>query len=415
MQRLLALLFALLLVGTACGSSAADTAPAAAEAAPGSTATPEPEPTAAPEPDAEPSLEEQITVEIDEFMASAGVPGLSFALVMPDGEVMTIARGTADLTTGAAVETDDYFRIGSITKPVTATVILQLVDEGLVELDAPVSTYLDAWAPGYEYEDEVTIRQLLNHTSGFFEFPFDPGFYAFVAPRLEQELSPQELLAYASERGAQFELGTERQYNTVGFIAAGLVIEAVTGNEAEDEFTRRIFEPLGLTEVFLAPGQEPPEPVVHGYSIGILGAAIEAFDLVPESGLIDVDGATYVDMLSVPQDVLRTVGWTGGSIEAQLDDTALMFGGLFATGLVPDTLLAEMLAPTLGDSYGLGVNVETVAGETVYSHGGGVPGFRSHAAYLPDHDISFAFSATAIPLEPDVGELAERIVKLVTG
>jgi D-alanyl-D-alanine carboxypeptidase len=413
MRRLLALLVALVLVSTACGSSAADTIPDAAAVAPEPTAAPAPEPTTVPDPG--PTLEEQITVEIDEFMALGGVPGLSFAMVMPDGEVMTIARGTADLTTGEPVETGDYFRIGSITKPVTSTVMLQLVEEGLVELDAPVSTYLDSWAPGYEYEDQVTVRQLLNHTSGFFEFPFDPGFYTYVAPRLDQQLTPEELLAYASDRGPQFEVGTDRLYNTVGFIAAGLVIEAVTGNDAEDEFTRRIFEPLGLTEVFLAPGQAPPEPVVHGYSIGILGSAIEAFDLVPESGLIDVDGATYVDMLSVPQDVLRTVGWTGGSLEAQLDDTALMFGGLFADGLVPDSLLAEMLAPTLDDTYGLGVNVESVAGQTVYSHGGGVPGFRSHAAYLPDLDISFAFSATAIPIEPDVGELAGRIVELVSG
>lgn len=413
MRRLLALLVALVLVSTACGSSAADTIPDAAAVAPEPTAAPEPEPTTVPDPG--PALEEQITVEIDEFMALGGVPGLSFAMVMPDGEVMTIARGTADLTTGEPVETDDYFRIGSITKPVTSTVMLQLVEEGLVELDAPVSTYLDSWAPGYEYEDQVTVRQLLNHTSGFFEFPFDPGFYTYVAPRLDQQLTPEELLAYASDRGPQFEVGTDRLYNTVGFIAAGLVIEAVTGNDAEDEFTRRIFEPLGLTEVFLAPGQAPPEPVVHGYSIGILGSAIEAFDLVPASGLIDVDGATYVDMLSVPQDVLRTVGWTGGSLEAQLDDTALMFGSLFADGLVPDSLLAEMLAPTLDDTYGLGVNVESVAGQTVYSHGGGVPGFRSHAAYLPDLDISFAFSATAIPIEPDVGELAGRIVELVSG
>ncbi len=413
MRRLLALLVALVLVSTACGSSAADTIPDAAAVAPEPTAAPAPEPTTVPDPG--PTLEEQITVEIDEFMALGGVPGLSFAMVMPDGEVMTIARGTADLTTGEPVETGDYFRIGSITKPVTSTVMLQLVEEGLVELDAPVSTYLDSWAPGYEYEDQVTVRQLLNHTSGFFEFPFDPGFYTYVAPRLDQQLTPEELLAYASDRGPQFEVGTDRLYNTVGFIAAGLVIEAVTGNDAEDEFTRRIFEPLGLTEVFLAPGQAPPEPVVHGYSIGILGSAIEAFDLVPASGLIDVDGATYVDMLSVPQDVLRTVGWTGGSLEAQLDDTALMFGGLFADGLVPDSLLAEMLAPTLDDTYGLGVNVESVAGQTVYSHGGGVPGFRSHAAYLPDLDISFAFSATAIPIEPDVGELAGRIVELVSG
>ncbi len=412
MRKLLALLFALCLATTACGSTGTDVAPAAAQPAAETAATPEAEPT--PTPDPGPSLEEQITVEIDEFMARGGVPGLSFAMAMPDGDVLTIARGTADLTTGEPVETDDYFRIGSITKPVTSTVVLQLADEGLLELDAPVSTYLDSWAPGYEYEDEVTVRQLLNHTSGFFEFPFDPGFYSYVAPRLDQELAPEELLAYASDRGPQFDVGTDRLYNTVGFIAAGLVIEAVTGNDAEDEFTRRIFEPLGLTDVFLAPGQAPPEQVVHGYSIGILGSAIEAFDLVPESGLIDVDGATYVDMLSVPQDLLRTVGWTGGSLEAQLDDTAVMFGGLFADGLVPDSLVPEMLAPTLGDTYGLGVNVETVSGQTVYSHGGGVPGFRSHAAYLPDEDISFAFSATAIPIEPDVGELADRIVELVT-
>ena len=423
LSKVLSFVVALALLTAACGSSDARSSKAAVEPEATPTSAPQPEPAAESESDAdsepdavvEPSLEEAIAVEIDDFMAATGAPGLSFAMVMPDDEVLTIARGVADLETGDPVTPDDYFRIGSVTKPITTAVVLQLADEGLLALDATVSSILGPWAPGYDYEDEVTVRQLLNHTSGFFEYPFDPAFYSYAAPRLDEPISPEELIAYSAQRGAQYELGTQWQYTTVGFVAAGLVIEAVTGNSAEDEFRTRIYEPLGLTDAYLAPGQRPPESIVHGYVLGPLAAAITALGVIPEGGLIEVDGVEYVDVLSVPQEFLSSAGWTGGGIEAQADDTAIMFGGLFGDGLVPDAMLAEMLEPTLNQNYGLGLSVETVAGETVYSHGGGLPGFRSHAAYLPAHDVSMAFSVSAIPLDPDVGELAERIVKLVTG
>ena len=97
-------------------------------------------------------------------------------------EAISLARGVRSLTTEAEVSTSDYFRWASITKPMTSIVVLQLVEEGLIDLDATVSTYLgEGWASGYEldgvdYGDAITIRQILNHTDGFAEFALDLGF-----------------------------------------------------------------------------------------------------------------------------------------------------------------------------------------------------------------------------------------------
>ena len=89
---------------------------------------------------------------------------------LPGQDPINIATGVTDLITEDPVTTDDYFRIGSITKPMTSAIVLQLVDEGLIELDEPMRSYLPGWLEGYEYADEITVRQALNHTNGLVEY-----------------------------------------------------------------------------------------------------------------------------------------------------------------------------------------------------------------------------------------------------
>ncbi|MDH3753131.1 MAG: beta-lactamase family protein [Acidimicrobiia bacterium] len=426
MRRVIAGVLSVLLLATACGSAESSPVAASGDLPTDPTAVPA-EPTAEAveetvaaadetvEPEPEADLTALVTAEVDEFMAANSIPGMSVAVLLPDGESITLARGVADIASGEPVTVDDYFRIGSITKPVTTAVVLQLVDEGLVDLDESVSTYLPGWAPGYEFEDEVTVRQLLNHTNGFIEYAFDPGFYVEAGSRADVPYEPEEIIAFAADRGPQYDLGTEYQYNTTGFLAAGLLIEAVTGNAAADEIRTRLFEPFGLEEIYLTPTELPPEPTVHGYARAELASAIVALDVVPAGvGVLDVDGEQFADLLAGPQEVLQSSGWTGGGLEAQLADVAGLMRGIFAGGTLSDDALAEMTAPTLDTNYGLGLAVDTVAGELVYQHGGGVPGFRSHAAYLPERDIALAFSANLIPLELDVGDLMERLTKVLT-
>lgn len=363
----------------------------------------------------------RIETAIDEFLTTTLTPGVTISVLHPssggDIEAINIARGLREARGDENVSTSDYFRWGSITKTMTSVVVLQLVDEGLIELDAPVSTYLGSgWAAGYEldgvdYGDVITIRQILQHTDGFAEFAFDLGFYGIASIRLETPFEPEEIIAWAVERGPQYEPGTQYAYNTVGHIVAGLVIEAVTGNPAHLELRTRLFEPAGATEVYLAPQESPPEETVPGYVRGELKTAL---DFVPGFAAYSAEATVgaFFDVSVVPQEVLRSAGWTGGGVEAQAEDLARVFRSEF-TGALSDEMLAEFVTPSEYSNYGLGISVGEFNGYEMYSHGGGVPGFRSHAAYIPELDLTVAVSANLIPITPDIESLAIAIAEVM--
>ena len=355
------------------------------------------------------------------FLSDTGVPGVTLGLILPDtdGELLelTTAGGLSDLLAERAATSDDYYRWGSITKTMTSVVMLQLVGEGLVELDAPVSTYLgDGWASGYlwegtDYGDLITIRQILNHTDGFAEFAFDPGFYIQSSLRIETPYEPEEIVAWAVERGAQYEPGTDYMYNTVGHVVAGLVIEAVTGRDAVEVLRERLFDPADATDVYLPPGEFPPNDDVAGYVQGDLKLAIDVLPGYAPYKEASVAG-DYYDVTVAPQAVVRSAGWTGGGLEAQADDVARIFRSEF-TGALNDEMLAEFLTTSDYSNYGLGINVGDHNGHTAYSHGGGVPGFRSDAVHLPDLDITVVVSSNLIPIEPDIGSLTSAVLDIV--
>ena len=431
----LALIAALVLalVGAACGNGDSPSAQLVAEddalepdsqstAAEDSTADvePTPEPTVEKESEPDAELVAAITAEIDEWMASATVtpPGVAVAVLTGDGADIRIARGVSDISTVTALETDDYFRFASVTKPLTSVVVLQLVEEGLIDLDEPVSTYLGDWMTGFtlegvDYGGTITVRQTLNHTDGFAEFAFDLGFYAETSERLDVAYEPGDILDWARERGPLFEPGTAYGYNTVGPIAAGLVIEAVTGNQAHDELRARVFEPLGLDHIFLAPKEAPPQSVVHAYVAGPLREVIAALPGVePYLDQAEIDD-DYFDVLATPQEALTSAGWTGGGLEAQAGDVAAVFRAMFDGTMLSEEAQAEMLEPTPFENYGLGISVAEAAGLTAYSHGGGTPGFRSHAVYVPELDLAIAISTNLIQVDPDVPVLADSLVALI--
>lgn len=359
-----------------------------------------------------------LSAAVAEWMERTGAPGLVLAITQGGAEPATFAWGLSDIATGAPMTVDHHVRIGSVTKSVTAAVVLQLVSEGLVELDAPVVQYLgDDWAPGYEHAAAVTVRDLLGHTSGFVEYAFDVQFYRLAAPRLAEQISPEEILQFASEYGPVADLGTEFHYNTTGYLAAGLLIEAVTGNAAAAELRSRVFEPLGLQHTYLTPEEFPPEPTANGYVGGTIGYLMGPLLGLTADNQITHGDAIFVDIGTVPSDFARSAGWTGGGIEAQIGDVALLIRGLFATDILDGEQIALMTAghPDPADDYGLGISTDEILGVTIYTHGGGVPGFRTIAAYAPALDLGIALTTNLLGLEgdDDVGALLESLAPIL--
>ena len=366
--------------------------------------------------DARADLEARLAAAIEDWQASNGAPAVSFAVQLPSDEVIAYASGVVDLVGGGEVSVDDHFRIASITKPMTAALTLQLIDEGLIGLDDPVRDYLPDWLEGYEYADEITIRQLMDHTNGLREYALDPGFFVEAGRRLETAIAPEEIWDWLARQEPLFEPGTDYSYETGGFLTLGTVIEGVTGNSAAAEMRARIFEPAGAEHIYLTPQEFPPTPVVTGYGRDLMYfAATTLIGRSDERGLT-INGEPVAGLDDLPQDVLQSAGWTGGGNEARLESVARIFAAMFDGTILTDEQVAQMTAPALPSTdYGLGISVGEVDGHVTYTHGGGVPGFRSHAGYLPEHDVAYAFSSSLIPLPEgtDVGELERVIVPLL--
>jgi D-alanyl-D-alanine carboxypeptidase len=286
---------------------------------------------------------------------AAGVPGVAARLVDGRG-VAAAGAGMADLASGRRMRPGLHYRIGSVTKSFVATVVLQLVGEGRMSLDDTV----ERWLPGIlPYDDQVTVRQLLNHTGGVPEYVVEPYFRLLTDPeRRFRVWTPAELVALVAHLPPSFPPGSAWSYSNTDYVLAGMIVEAVTGNALGDELRRRIFRPLRLRGSSLPSGPTIPRPYANGYAFA-LGQAegppaeFTAFD--------------------------PSLAWAAGGIVSDLDDLQKFFRALLRGKLLPAALLAEMKTPVptgQGYGYGLGIVVIDTPSGPVFGHSGAIPGFR---------------------------------------
>ncbi|MGW5439981.1 serine hydrolase domain-containing protein [Nocardia asteroides] len=199
-------------------------------------------------------------------LVRAGFPGAQAVITTPAGE-QTVTAGVGDVAAGTPIPDGAFVRIGSNTKTFVATVILQLVAEGKVELDAPVERYLPGVVRGNGNDgSRITVRQLLQHTSGLTDYLAggDPSLRRDRVPaaatrhrhRPQTALYPADLVAIAMSMPPQFEPGARAVYTNTNYILLGMLIEQVTGRPAATEIGTRILEPLGLRDTYFpAPGE----------------------------------------------------------------------------------------------------------------------------------------------------------------
>lgn len=287
---------------------------------------------------------------LDELVAGhAG--GLVVAIGRDGDPVRLCAAGRAD-TQGTPLEPDDAFRIGSITKTFTAVMVLQLLDAGAIALDDPVSTYL----PDAPLVDGVTVRQLLNHSSGIPDFAAQPVFATAMIADPARTWTPEGTLGLLTGLDRDFAPGTQTAYSNSNFILAGLVVERVTGRSLAENLRTRITGPLGLEHTAFAP--DGPDPVT-------------AFS--QELGL---DGNSEGKSLHA----LETAAGAAGGIVSTAQDLTTFFHALAGGELLSAAAMDEMTDFRGRAGFGLGlwrVRLPTGPG---YGHGGDLPGFRSFAA-----------------------------------
>jgi D-alanyl-D-alanine carboxypeptidase len=331
-----------------------------------------------------------------EAVVRAGFPG-AVAVASGPGFHEEGAAGVADVETGERLTPKHRFRIASVTKIFVATVVLQLVDEGALDLDGDAAPIAEG----------VTIRQLLNHTSGFQDF-FDDIVEFFEPyrqdPAYRWPLSHGEVLALIKERPLLFPPGTGWSYTGSNYLPLGLLIEETTGTSLAEQLRRRITEPLGLDATLLHAGVPAPEGTARGY-------LPPDNPLVPGPGLVD---ATDLDM---------SFSWAGGGMVSTAADVARFLQALLGGEVLPDQLRAEMLRTVPSDwpetdAYGLGIaeisslqrKADSPCGSAWGHLGFSASGYMTIALASASGDRQVVIMTNGLPGSDEVWETLGRVV-----
>jgi len=219
----------------------------------------------------DPELAERLKQVLTENMGEFGIPGALVGVWIPGEGNLIIEEGVSDIDTNEAIEKNDHVRIGSVTKSFTVTVILQLIGEGMLSLDDPLSKFF----PEIK-NSEATVRDLANMRSGIFNYTEDIDFILLLIQNLLREWAPQELVDVANRNVPYFAADGGWHYSNTNTVILGMIIEQVTGNFVGDEIQKRIIEPLGLGGTIYPISPDIPLPFSRGY--------LE----LPETGLTDV-------------------------------------------------------------------------------------------------------------------------------
>ncbi|GGM56290.1 serine hydrolase [Longimycelium tulufanense] len=333
-------------------------------------------------------------------LVAAGAVGVQVRVHNERGD-WTGSEGTRLLRGGGKVPTDGRFRIGSISKTMLSTVVLQLVGEGKIGLDDPVDRYL----PRFGLDVRITVRMLLQHTSGIFNYTgeskedgtVEPGIPLFGQDFVDNRFrtyQPDELVRLALSKPARFEPGQGWSYSNTNYVLAGLLVEKVTGRSYATEMRHRILWPLGMWQTSL-PGTRTtiPGPHAHGY---------HAFQREGELQVVD---ATRLN---------PSWAYGAGEVISTTRDLDTFISALLGGKLLPPNLLAEMrrMRPTNPvEGYGLGLAETTLGlecGETMLGHGGGIHGYVSFLYGNADLSKRFQMSVTTGAVDLDNPDAAAK-------
>lgn|GEM_PF-320290 len=342
------------------------------------------------------SLEKALQPLVDEWRTENGVPGVAMVVSPREGDPVTMAAGIADLETEKRMTGKELFDAGTITQTFVAAALLQLVDEGRLELDALVSEYLPAFPPGAA----ITVRQLLSHTSGLPELRNDPATLEAFFRDPGRRWTLGELLDLAAAMPAYFEPGTSFRDTDTDYIVAAAILEAVTGSDLATELRERFFEPLGLKDTFVAGLEEVRRPYMSGYlACGHeLATTIQAFHgdrVFCQWGGLDLDRMTHY------QEATFNLGASG--VVSSATDLLRWARALYAGQVLGAAAQQEMLTfDAARSSHGLGaMHFMPPTGEVAWGHTGRALGVESLLVYSPARDVALlAFSNAG-----DVGNL----------
>lgn len=329
---------------------------------------------------AQKSLEAALQRQLDEWHRAGKFAGATLGICRAERDCVELAVGYSDLESKTAMKPGDAMLAGSVGKTFAAAVALQLAAEGKIELDARIERYLgsEAWFGRLPNAGSITVRQLMNHTSGLVRYEFNQKFLADLKASPDKTWRPDELIAYLFGSKAPFEAGKGWDYSDTNYIVLGMIIEKVSGMRYYELARKKLLKPLKLKRTF-PQNKRRLKGLVQGYAGE--GNEFTGSDKVLSNGVFAIN----------PQ-----FEWTGGGMVSNAGDLARWAIGFYEGRAFDRSLLSEALngvaAPLLGRDarYGLGVIVRPTAIGTSYGHSGFFPGYMTDMMYFPEHRIAVA-------------------------
>lgn len=322
---------------------------------------------------------QKVAALLDTLYRQNDIPGLSIGVVMPNGETFAAARGWTDEARTSPLTPEHLLQAGSIGKTYVAAVAMQLVEAGQLQLDAPAADYLgkEEWFDSIPNARQITVRMLMNHTSGIPEHVEEPTFLSDALKYPDKIYQPVELLRYIMGKPAHFEAGKGWSYADTNYILLGMIIEQVTGRRFYALARQYLLTPLKLHATVAAESRVIPG-LANGFSM-------------PDSPF-GFQGSTLHNDTFVINPQLE---WTGGGFATTPLDLArwakmLYEGEAFSPSVLPEMLQGVPAKLGPNTQYGLGVIISLSALGTAYGHSGWFPGYVSEVKYFKDYGFSIA-------------------------
>lgn len=331
------------------------------------------------QPEVSPALAGMLDQLAESALKSTNSPGVVIAVSLPGQGNYTTARGLANSAQGIPMTPNEQFRIASLSKMFVAVVVLQLVQEGTLTLDQTVEQWLPGMVPNGK---RITIRQLLNHTSGLYDYLTDS--FAYRALETPQRVwMPNELVAVATANRPTFAPGAAGRwsYSNTNYVLLGLIVEQATGQPLHMAIRERILDPLGMQATVFEPA-ERPATLMHSYVRGIDRTAIN-----------------------------MSFAWAAGSMSSTAGDLERFARALFEGALLSPNSMQQIQTfvdtkgklGRAGQRYGLGL-IEDRFGSgkaLAYGHTGSLIGSRTALWYFPESKLVVVIALNTMKAAPD--------------
>ena len=325
-------------------------------------------------------LKKEIQSKLDEWHKAGKFPGATVGVALADGESFGLAVGYSDRDSKTPMKPTDRMLAGSTGKTFAAATAMQLVKEGKIGLDDKIEKYFgkEPWFNRLPNAKDITVRMLMNHTSGLVRYEFKKEFTDYLTANPMKVWTPEERLAYLFDSKAAFEAGKGWDYSDTNYIVLGMIIEKVTGKVFYDEVRKRFTKKFKLDDTIAQEG-----PVMKGVVQGYAGPnnPFGGKDAMIENGKFVVN----------PQ-----LEWTGGGWASTGHDLArwakiIYEGKAYDASLLPQ-VLNGVAAPMLGreTKYGLATIIRNTPAGVSYGHSGFFPGYVTDMMYFPDQKIAIA-------------------------